>query len=88
MLDLQICQLLWVYSESMRTRDSLMLFKKYSTNQGKANIPVGMHGFSVEDALKKIKQGFGVITVSSDVSMIGDVFHETLRDVRKKVYPK
>ncbi len=52
---------------------------------GKANIPVGIHAFNGEDALKKIKQGFRVITVSSDVSMIGDVFRETLRDVRKGI---
>jgi 2-keto-3-deoxy-L-rhamnonate aldolase RhmA len=49
----------------------------------KANIALGIHAFDVEDAVRRIKQGFRVITVSSDVSMIGNVFHETLSDVRK-----
>jgi 2-keto-3-deoxy-L-rhamnonate aldolase RhmA len=49
----------------------------------KVNIPAGIHAFNVDDALKRIKQGFKLIAVSSDVSLISSTFQHTLTDLQK-----
>jgi 2-keto-3-deoxy-L-rhamnonate aldolase RhmA len=46
------------------------------------NIPAGIHAFNVNDAIKRIKQGFRLLTVSSDVSMIAEGFDRIVKDIR------
>jgi 2-keto-3-deoxy-L-rhamnonate aldolase RhmA len=51
----------------------------------RVDIAAGIHAFNLDDAMKRAKQGFRVIAVSSDVSMISGTFRGIVKDLKKNI---
>ncbi len=62
--------------------DFIRALQKILKMSNDAKIPVGIHAFTVDDAIKRAEEGFKLIAVSSDVALVSQVFVQTATGVK------